>query len=135
MSRVDLQKIRMSSPEEFLTYNELNTSSFIQLIKKWFRNYKHGAKLPFYRAHKDYYYYGISLFAVLVAFNWNRVIAAWDRESIFFIPNITTISAISIFTIYIILLCVKISNFISDVIFHAWKLYLITYRLESNLMP
>jgi glycosyltransferase involved in cell wall biosynthesis len=103
MSRVDLQKIRMSSPEEFLTYNELNTISFKQLIKKWFRNYKHGAGLPFYKAHKNYYYYGISLVAVLVAFNWNRVIAAWDTESIFFIPNITTISAISIFTIYIIL--------------------------------
>jgi len=103
MSRVDLQKIRMLSPEEFLTYDELNTISFIQLIKKWFRNYKHGADLPFYRAHKNYYYYGMSLVAVLVAFNWNRVIAAWDRESIFFIPNITTISAISIFIIYIIL--------------------------------
>ena len=29
------------------------------------------------------------------------MIAAWDRESIFFIPNITTISAISIFIIYL----------------------------------
>ena len=100
MSRADLQKIKMSSPEEFLIYNELNTTSFKQLIKKWFRNYKHGAGLPFYKAHKNYYYYGISLVAVLVAFNWNRVIAAWDTESIFFIPNITTISAISIFTIF-----------------------------------
>ena len=103
MSRAELQKIKMSSPNEFLRYDELDSSSLKQLIKKWFRNYKHTAKLPFFRAHKDYYYYGISLVAVLVAYNWNRVIAAWDRESIFFIPNITTISAISIFLIYLIL--------------------------------
>ena len=103
MSRAELQKIKMSPPNEFLSYDELDSSSLKQLIKKWFRNYKHTAKLPFFRAHKDYYYYGISLVAVLVAYNWNRVIAAWDRESIFFIPNITTISAISIFIIYLIL--------------------------------
>ena len=69
MSRAELQKIKMSPPNEFLSYDELDSSSLKQLIKKWFRNYKHTAKLPFFRAHKDYYYYGISLVAVLVAYN------------------------------------------------------------------
>jgi hypothetical protein len=44
----------------------------------------------------------MSFVAVLVAYNWNRVLAAWDRESIFFIPNITTISVISILSMYIL---------------------------------
>ena len=100
MSRVDLQKIRMSSPEEFLTYDELNTISFIQLIKKWFRNNVFGAKLPFYKAHKDLYYYVISFVAVVIAFNWNWILASWDEESIFFIPNITKISVLIIVIIY-----------------------------------
>jgi hypothetical protein len=77
--------------------------SIKKLIKKWFRNYKHAAKLPFITAHKNYYYYGISFVAVLLAFNWNRVIAAWDQESIFFIPNITTISVTSILIIYMLM--------------------------------
>ena len=103
MSRVDLHEIKISSPEEVLSYDKLNFMTIKKLIKKWFRNYKHTSKLPFFSAHKSYYYYGISFIAVLVAYNWNRVLAAWDRESIFFIPNITTISVISIFIIYILI--------------------------------
>ena len=102
MGRADLQKIKMSFSKEFLNYDQLNFTSIIGLIKKWFRNYKHGANLPFFSTHRGYYYYGVSFLAVLMAFNWNRVLAAWDRESILFIPNITTISAILILTIYII---------------------------------
>ena len=103
MSRAELLRIKMSSPEEVLEYDQLNSMNFSKLMKKWFRNYKHTAKLPFFSAHKSYYYYGISFVAVLVAYNWNRVLAAWDRENIFFIPNITTISVISILTIYILI--------------------------------
>jgi hypothetical protein len=100
MSRADLQKIKMSSPEEFLTYNELNTTSFKQLIKKWFRNYIFGGRLPFLRAHKDFYYYALSFIAIVIAFNWNWILASWDQESIFFIPNITKISVLIIIIIY-----------------------------------
>ena len=103
MSRADLQRINISSPKEFLEYDQLNFMNITKLIKKWFRNYIHTAKLPFFSAHKSYYYYGVSFMAVLVAYNWNRVLAAWDRESIFFIPNITTISIISILIIYILM--------------------------------
>lgn len=101
ISRAELQKINMSTTKEFLKYDGLNSISMKNLIKKWFRNYTHTAKLPFFSAHKNYYYYSISFISILLAYNWNRVIAAWDRESIFFIPNITTISIILIFTSYI----------------------------------
>ena len=101
MSRAELQKIEMSSPEEFLSYDELNHSRFNELIKKWFRNHVFGAKLPFFRAHKDFYYYAISLMAVVIAFNWNWILASWDEDSILFIPNITKISVLIIFVIYI----------------------------------
>jgi glycosyltransferase involved in cell wall biosynthesis len=101
MSRADLQNINISTPEEFLKYNKLNHESLSYLIKKWFRNYIYGAKLPYIRAHKDYYYYVISFIAVLFAFNWNRVFAAWNEESIFYIPSITKISLLLIIIIYI----------------------------------
>ena len=57
MSRVDLHEIKISSPEEVLSYDKLNFTSIKKLIKKWFRNYKHTSKLPFFSAHKSYYYY------------------------------------------------------------------------------
>jgi len=101
MSRADLQNINISTPKEFLKYNKLNHESLSFLIKKWFRNYIYGAKLPYIKVHKDYYYYVISLIAVLLAFNWNRVVAAWNEESIFYIPSITKISLLLIVIIYI----------------------------------
>lgn len=101
MSRADLQNINISTPKEFLKYNKLNHESLSFLIKKWFRNYIYGAKLPYIKVHKDYYYYVISFIAVLLAFNWNRVVAAWNEESIFYIPSITKISLLLIVIIYI----------------------------------
>ena len=101
MSRADLQNINMATTKEFLSYNKLNHESLSYLVKKWFRNYVYGAKLPYIRAHKDYYYYVMSFIAVLLAFNWNRTVAAWDEESIFYIPSITKLSLLLVIIIYI----------------------------------
>lgn len=101
MSRADLQEINIATPEEILNYDQLNSMSIKKLIKKWFRNNMFGAKLPFYRAHRDFYYYAISFVAVVIAFNWNWILASWDEESNFYIPNITKISILIILIIYI----------------------------------
>lgn len=101
MSRADLQEINITTPEEILNYDQLNSMSIKKLIKKWFRNNMFGAKLPFYKAHKDFYYYVISFVAVVIAFNWNWILASWDEESNFYIPNITKISILIILIIYI----------------------------------
>ena len=58
MSRADLQEINIATPEEILNYDQLNYMSIKKLIKKWFRNYRQAGKLPFFTAHKNYYYYG-----------------------------------------------------------------------------
>jgi len=103
MSRAELHNINMSTPEKFLKYNELNKIGFKNILKKWFRNYIYGSKLPFFRAHKDYYFYAISFVAVIIAFNWNWILASWDEQSVFYIPNITKISILVIFIIYVYL--------------------------------
>jgi len=100
MYRAELQKINMCFSQQFLSYDKLNRINIFQLLKKWFRNYSHSSKLPHRQRHKNYYYYGISIFAVLFAYNWNRILAAWDTTSIFYIPNITKISFFSIIMIY-----------------------------------
>ena len=68
--------------------------------KKWFRNYSFSGNLPHRKIQKDLYYYLISFVTVLIAYNWNKVIAAWDTESIYFIPNVTKISLLVIIAIY-----------------------------------
>lgn len=103
MSRAELHNINMSTPENFLKYDELNKIGFKNILKKWFRNYIYGSKLPFFRAHKDYYFYAISFVAVIIAFNWNWILASWDEQSVFYIPNITKISILVILVIYVYL--------------------------------
>jgi glycosyltransferase involved in cell wall biosynthesis len=103
MSRVSLQNINMSNSTQYLNYNELNNLSLLELFKKYFTYNTFVSKLPFFRAHKDFYYYAISFIAVLIAFNWNMILASWDEESIFYIPNITKISVLVILVLYIYL--------------------------------
>lgn len=100
IGRAELHKIHILTPKESLSYSELNHANLRFLIYKWFRNYVFSAKLPFFRAHKDLYYYSASLILILVAYNWNRVLASWDSQSFFFIPNITKISILIIIILY-----------------------------------
>jgi glycosyltransferase involved in cell wall biosynthesis len=100
ISRSIVHGLNISIPNEFLTYGKLNEVNAKQILKKWFRNYSHASQLPSAKAHRDFYYYGISFFAVLVAFNWNAVLASWDRESSLYIPNITKISVLMLLISY-----------------------------------
>jgi len=100
ISRSTVHSLNISIPDEFLNYGELNEVSTLQIIKKWLRNYSHSSQLPYSKAHRDFYYYGISFLAVLIAFNWNAVLASWDSESELYIPNITKISVLILLIFY-----------------------------------
>ena len=74
MSRVELHNINVTESKNFLNYEKLNKMSFFEILKKWYRNYFHTAQMPYSRAHKNIYFYVISLVAVIVAYNWNRIL-------------------------------------------------------------
>ena len=103
MSRADFHKITLPTPEEFLNYDELNYMTIKKLLKKWFRNYSFSGKLSHRRSQKDFYFYIISFVAVLTAYNWNRVVASYQEESIYFIPYITRVSILVMIVIYMFL--------------------------------
>ncbi|MDC0146036.1 glycosyltransferase family 2 protein [Amylibacter sp.] len=100
MSRSIVHGLNISIPYEFLNYGKLNELSTQQIIRKWFRNYSYSSKLPYSKVHRDFYYYGSSFLAVLVAFNWNAVLASWDSDSDLYIPNITKISILMLLISY-----------------------------------
>ena len=103
MTRVQLHQINMSKSSGYLKYYELNQATLTSIPKKWFRNYFFTSRLPFFRAHKDIYFYAISFFSILIAYNWNAVLAAWDMESIFYIPNITKLMIVAVIILYVLL--------------------------------
>lgn len=103
MGRVELHNINMCQSEIFLSYDKLNQMSFVEIIKKWYRNHFNAASLPFFRAHKDIYFYCISFAAIVFAYNWNRVFDPTGLENSLFIPNITKISILLFFLVYVFL--------------------------------
>lgn len=103
MSRAKLHNGNICESESFLYYDKLDKITFKEIIKKWYRNHFHSARMPYFRAHKDIYFYGISFLAIIIAFNWNRVFDPTGIENDFFIPNITKISILIIFLAYLFL--------------------------------
>lgn len=101
MHRTELQNINMVDSNEFLQYKKLKFISIMYLLKKWFRNYTFSSRLPHRQKHKNLYYFVLSFFVVLFAYNWNRVFAAWNADNILYIPNITKISIFLILLSYI----------------------------------
>ncbi|SVC62893.1 uncharacterized protein METZ01_LOCUS315747, partial [marine metagenome] len=97
MSRVNLHHLAIALPKEKITYLGLSKSSYYSVIKKWHRNYLSASSLPSMKAHKDLYFYILTAFIVIAAFNWNWIMSNWDPNSIFYIPNVTKISIVSIF--------------------------------------
>jgi glycosyltransferase involved in cell wall biosynthesis len=103
MGRADFHKITLPTSEEFLNYDELNYMTVKKLLKKWFRNYSFSGKLTHRRSQKDFYFYIISFAAVLTAYNWNRIFASYQEDSIYFIPYITRASVLGVLVIYMVL--------------------------------
>ena len=103
MSRAKLHNLNICESDSFLNYDKLDRIGINEIIKKWYRNYFHVASMPYFRAHKDIYFYGISLVSIIIAYNWNRVFDPTGIENEFFIPNITKISILIIFLAYLFL--------------------------------
>lgn len=92
MTRSSMHRIKISNPKEALSYDEINDFTIKILLKKWFRNYSFSSRLPHRRLQKDIYFYFISFITIIIAYNWNRVVASYQPDSIFFIPYVTRIS-------------------------------------------
>jgi len=103
MSRVDLHNMNITKSEDFLKYDKLDRMSLKEVIKKWYRNYFHTAKMPYFRPHKDIYFYAVSLLAIIAAYNWNRIVDPTGIENELFVPNITKISILLIILFYLYL--------------------------------
>lgn len=98
--RLHFQKIPMIKPLYSVIYMGLDEVSFVFLFLKWIRNYRHSSNLPYFNAHKSIYYHGVVLLILLMAFNWNRLVADWNSDSIFYIPHITKFIILFLFIFY-----------------------------------
>ena len=108
IGRLKLQKINYYDSPQPIKYLGLKKMTFVNLVKKWFRNYLSSTQLPHLKAHKDIYFYFTGFALLLLAFNWNNLsydpdISGWNTDSIFYIPNITkTIFALLVIIYFLV---------------------------------
>ena len=95
MLRLNLMKIKFVCPSTALIeYRGLNGISLKILLKKWKRNYEASRNLPHFKSQKVFLWLVFYPLIILIAFNWNYLIADWRIESIFYIGHITKMAAI-----------------------------------------
>ncbi len=83
-----------------LLYNQV-PKTYAALFVKWFRNYSSCAPICFHLQYqRAIYVFAGSLVAILIAYNWNSVIASWDFDNPFYTHNITKIVSLLLIFLY-----------------------------------
>ena len=103
MLRLELLQIPIvysSSPS--VDYVGLIGSDPKQLLKKWYRNYTASRDLPHFFPQKLFLWLVLYPLLLLIAFNWNYLIADWRMDSPFYIGHVTKIMATLPGLIYVI---------------------------------
>jgi len=65
-----------------------------KFLKKWHRNYTASRGLPHFSSQKMLLWLVLYPSFILIAFNWNYLIADWRMDSPFYIGHITKLAAI-----------------------------------------
>ncbi len=107
MYRVNLHNVKTCTNNKIITYQNLLGISYFQIIKKWFRNYSFSRKLSYLNNNRETYFISLSLFLILIAFNWNPIFTNWGEEGYenetTYIPHITKITASFLFLFYFLI--------------------------------
>ena len=100
-----LEVLRIStvySSSALVDYVGLIGTDIKQLLKKWFRNYAASRALPHFFPQKLLLWIVIYPLLLLIAFNWNYLIADWRMDSPLYIGHVTKTAAFLPMLIYVI---------------------------------
>jgi hypothetical protein len=94
MLRLELLKVPIVCPPTVsIDYVGLIGSNIKQLLKKWYRNYTASRDLPHFFPQRLLLWLVLYPLLVLIAFNWNYLIADWRMDSPLYIGHVTKIVA------------------------------------------
>ncbi len=101
--RLELLRLPAVSPSEpLIDYVGLIGLSLNELLKKWYRNYSAGRDLPHLFPQRLLLWAVLYPLLILVAFNWNYLIADWRMDSPLYIGHLTKIVVIVPGLIYVL---------------------------------
>ena len=95
MLRLELLKVPVVSPSsEMIDYVGLIGSDMKRLLSKWYRNYTASRGLPHFFPQRLLTWLVLYPLLILIAFNWNYLIADWRMDSPLYISHATKIVAV-----------------------------------------
>ena len=104
MLRLEVLKIPIRySSVALVDYVGLIGLDLMQILKKWYRNYTASRELPHFVPQKLLLWLVLYPLLVLIAFNWNYLIAEWRMDSPMYFGHVTKIAALLPVLIYIII--------------------------------
>ena len=103
IQRVELHGLNFTSSDSAtLNYTGLLGQKPVALAKKWWRNYTASGELPHLFPQRFLIWALFYPTLILLAFNWNNLVADWETESFFYIPNITKIAIVTPAVLYFV---------------------------------
>jgi glycosyltransferase involved in cell wall biosynthesis len=92
MLRLELHKLPLiRPPKASIYYVGLVGSNLEQILKKWYRNYAASRDLPHFFPQRMLLWLVLYPLLVLIAFNWNYLLADWRMDSPLYIGHVTKI--------------------------------------------
>jgi hypothetical protein len=103
MLRLEVLKMPIvQSPSPLIDYCGLIGSDLKMLLKKWYRNYKASRFLPHFFPQRLLLWMILYPLIVLIAFNWNYLVADWRMDSPMYLGHVTKIVATLPVLIYVV---------------------------------
>jgi glycosyltransferase involved in cell wall biosynthesis len=104
MLRLELLKVPVVSPScALIDYAGLIGSDIKKLLSKWYRNYNASRDLPHFFPHRLFLWLIFYPLLILIAFNWNYLVADWRMDSPFYIGHVTKIVVLMPVLAYVII--------------------------------
>ena len=91
IKRLNLLNFNIKVSKEPIYYKGLFNIGYIDIIIKWFRNYKYSSKLPHLSTQKNFYSFIMFVILFLFFYNLNEFVSQWKNESKIYFPHITKI--------------------------------------------
>lgn len=102
ISRINLHNLNLKKGVSIIEYIGLEEYGFTSIVKKWYRNYYSCSILPVTNTQRNIYFYGLIAIFLMGAYQWNNFMAEWEEGSKLYIPYITKISLIIVFSLFLI---------------------------------
>ena len=102
MQRVSIHGLPIASSSTALVdYFGLVGMDINKFLKRWYRNYMASSRLPHFSSQKLFLWLVLYPLFILIAFNWNYLLADWRMDSPFYISHITKFAVILPLFLYV----------------------------------